>query len=200
MLIALVFLYDLLHVHEEGKKDWVFSSIYSIAGLFLFVAGIFNKKLFHNLSQQLALLLFESVLIISGAVYFWSKGASLVAASHAILAGAIILFWIYLKKREYGENIVVSEHSIVLPGLSGTRIVEWHQLSNVIKKDDLLTLDFKNNKLLQVDIRLRTLSSENQGLHTYFILTAKEIFLKTLPCSQRADVGGMLSGCPAMNG
>ena len=152
MLIALVFLYDLLHVHEEGKKDWVFSSIYSIAGLFLFVAGIFNKKLFHNLSQQLALLLFESVLIISGAVYFWSKGASLVAASHAILAGAIILFWIYLKKREYGENIVVSEHSIVLPGLSGNRIVEWHQLSNVIKKDDLLTLDFKNNKLLQVHV------------------------------------------------
>ena len=150
ILIALVFLFDLLHVHEEGKKDWVFSSIYTIAGLFLFISGVFNKKLFHNLSRQLALLLFDSVLIISGAVYFWSKGASLVAASHAILAGVIILWWIYLKKREYGENIVVSEQSIVLPGLSGDRIVEWHQLSNVVKKDDLLTLDFKNNKLLQV--------------------------------------------------
>jgi hypothetical protein len=141
-----------LHVHEEGKKDWVFSSIYSIAALFLFVSGVFNKKLFHNLSRQLALLLFESMLIISGAVYFWSKGASLVAVSHAILAGVIILFWIYLKKREYGENIIVSEQSIVLPGLSGDRIVEWHQVSNVIKKDDLLTIDFKNNKLLQVHI------------------------------------------------
>ena len=152
ILIALVFLFDLLHVHEEGKKDWVFSSIYTIAGLFLFISGVFNKKLFHNLSRQLALLLFDSVLIISGAVYFWSKGASLVAASHAILAGVIILWWIYLKKREYGENIVVSEQSIVLPGLSGDRIVEWHQLSNVVKKDDLLTLDFKNNKLLQVHV------------------------------------------------
>ena len=152
ILIALVFLFDLLHVHEEGKKDWVFSSIYTIAGLFLFISGVFNKKLFHNLSRQLALLLFDSVLIISGAVYFWSKGASLVAASHAILAGVIILLWIYLKKREYGENIVVSEQSIVLPGLSGDRIVEWHQLSNVVKKDDLLTLDFKNNKLLQVHV------------------------------------------------
>jgi len=152
ILIALVFLFDLLHVHEEGKKDWVFSSIYTIAALFLFISGIFNKKLFHNLSRQLALLLFESVLIISGAVYFWSKGTSIVAASHAILAGVIILFWIYLKKREYGENIVFSEQSIVLPGLSGDRIVEWHEVSNVIKKDDLLTLDFKNNKLLQVHV------------------------------------------------
>ena len=91
-------------------------------------------------------------MIISGAIYFWSKGASLVAVSHAILAGAIVLFWIYLKKREDGEKILVSEKSIVLPGLSGDRIIEWTQLANVIKKHDLLTLDFKSNKLLQVQV------------------------------------------------
>jgi hypothetical protein len=152
ILVALVFLYDLLHINEHARKDWIFSSVYIIAGVFLLVAGIFNKKLFPNLSRHLALFLFESVLIISGAVYFWSKGASLVAVSHGILAGAVLLLWIYLKKRENGERIVISEKSITLPGLSGDRIVEWYQLSNLVKKDDLLTLDFKNNKLLQVHV------------------------------------------------
>jgi uncharacterized membrane protein len=152
ILISLILIYDLTHVREEGKKDWIFSTVYVIAALFLFVAGILNRRIIRTISKNLNLLLFQFILIIGGAIYFWSKGASLVAVSHAILAGAIVLFWIYLKKRDEGEKILVSEESIVLPGLSGDRIVEWTQLTNVIKKHDLLTLDFKNNKLLQVQV------------------------------------------------
>jgi len=152
ILLGLILVYDLTHVREEGKKDWIFSTVYVIAAVFLFVAGILNRRIISTLSKHLNLLLFQSILVISGAVYFWSKGASLVAVSHAILAGSIVLFWIYLKKREDGEKILVSEKSIILPGLSGDRIVEWTQLANVLKKHDLLTLDFKNNKLLQVQV------------------------------------------------
>jgi uncharacterized membrane protein len=152
ILIGLILIYDLTHVREQGKKDWIFSAVYVIAALLLFIAGILNKRIIPTISKHLNLLLFQSFLIISGAVYFWSKGASLVAVSHAILAGTIVLFWIYLKKREDGEKILFSDKNIILPGLSGDRIVEWNQLSNVIKKHDLLTLDFRNNKLLQVQI------------------------------------------------
>ena len=76
----------------------------------------------------------------------------MVAFSHGVLAGVIVLFWIYLKRRENGEVIVISETNITLPGLSGDRVVEWNELTNLVKKHDLLTLDFKNNKLLQVEI------------------------------------------------
>jgi hypothetical protein len=152
ILIALIFLFDLSHTHMDGKKDWIFSAVYFISGIFLLIVGIFNKKFLTSLSKHLALLLFEFMLIISGAIYYWSKGASLVAVSHALLAGAIVLFWIYLKKRENGEKIIISEIDIILPGLAGDRIIEWNQLANVIKKHDLLTIDFKNNKLLQVQV------------------------------------------------
>jgi hypothetical protein len=139
-------------VHNQAKKDWIFSGVYLIASIFLFITAAFHKKLLQNLSKHLSLLLFESALILIGAIYFWSKGASLVAFSHGILAGVIVLFWIYLKKREHGERITVSEVNIILPGLSGDRIVDWKELTNVIKKYDLLTFDFKNNKLLQVQV------------------------------------------------
>ena len=29
------------------------------------------------------------------------------------------------------------------------RSIEWNELSNIILKDDLLTIDFKNNKIIQ---------------------------------------------------
>ena len=34
----------------------------------------------------------------------------------------------------------------------GSNHYEWSSFANVILKDNLLTLDFKNNKLLQLDI------------------------------------------------
>ena len=150
--MTLILVLDLFHVHEEQKKDWVFSSVYFISCIFLFLAVIFQNKVLRDMTRHLSLLLFESALIFSGAIYFWSKGVSVVAFSHGILAGVIILFWIYLKKRVSGEMIIVSNTNIIFPGLSGDRIIEWNELTHVIKKHDLLSFDFKNNKLVQIQV------------------------------------------------
>ena len=152
LLVALIFIIDLSHVPENRIKDWMFSAAYFIAFIFLLVAGIFYKKILTNVSRHFRILLLESMLFLGGSVYFWSKGLSLVALSHAILAGVLLLFMIYLRRRENGESIVVSESNVILPGLMGQRIVEWSLLANLIKRDDLLTLDFKNNRLIQVQV------------------------------------------------
>jgi hypothetical protein len=152
LLIALILVFDLLHLHPVDKKDWIFFFVFFMAGILLFITGLFTKKILKSLSKNLNVLLFESGVMLCAAIYFWSRGVSLVAFSHGVLAGVIVLFWIYLKRREKGEIIVVSETNITLPGLSGDRIIEWNELTNLIKKHDLLTIDFKNNKLLQVQI------------------------------------------------
>lgn len=152
LLVALIFIFDLSHVRENAIKDWIFSSAYFIAFIFLLVAGIFYKRFLNNPLRHFRLLFFESMLFLGGSVYFWSKGLSLVALSHAILAGVLVLFMIYLRRKEHGELIIVSGSNIILPGLTGQRIIAWDQLTNVIKKDDLLTLDFKSNKLMQIQV------------------------------------------------
>ena len=152
LLVALIFIIDLSHVPANTIKDWIFYAVYFIAFIFLLIAGIFYKKILTNVSRHFRLLSFESILFLAGSVYFWSKGLSLVALSHAILAGVLIMFMIYLRRIEHGELIVVLESNVILPGLTGHRIIEWDQLTKVIKRDDLLTLDFKNNKLMQVQI------------------------------------------------
>ena len=150
--MALIFVIDVSHVPENRIKDWVFSAVYFIAFIFLLIAGIFYKKILNNVSRHFRLLFFESMLFLGGSVYFWSKGLSFVALSHAILAGVLVLFMIYLRRKEQGELILVSRSNVILPGLTGQRIIEWSQLTNLVKKDDLLTLDFKNNRLMQVEI------------------------------------------------
>ena len=152
LLIALIFGIDLAHVPENRIKDWIFSAVYLGAFIFLLIAGIFYKKILNNISRHFRLLFLESMLFLGGSVYFWSKGLSLVAFSHAILAGVLVLFMIYLRRKEHGDLIIVSASNVILPGLTGHRIIEWSQLTNVIKRDDLLTLDFKNNRLMQVQI------------------------------------------------
>jgi hypothetical protein len=43
----------------------------------------------------------------------------------------------------------VSESNIIYPSFPG-KTIQWNELNNIIMKDGLLTLDFKNNKLIQV--------------------------------------------------
>ena len=152
LLIALIFGIDLAHVPENRIKDWIFSAVYLVAFIFLLIAGIFYKKILNNISRHFRLLFLESMLFLGGSVYFWSKGLSLVALSHALIAGILVLSMIYLRRKENGELIIVSISSVILPGLISERIVEWSELANVIKRDDLLTLDFKNNRLMQVQV------------------------------------------------
>jgi hypothetical protein len=135
---------------------------------------IFQKKILVDLTRHLSLLLFESTLIFCGAIYFWGKGIPLVAFSHGVLAGVIILFWIYLKKRVNGEVIIVSEANISFPGLAADRIIEWNELANVIKKYDLVSFDFKNNKLVQVQVANSDNINENEFNHFCQQQLAKE--------------------------
>lgn len=152
ILIGLILVFDFWHAGEEGKKDWIFSAICIIASLFLILTGALAKKLKISFDRHLTLLLFEALLMSGGMIYFWSKGSSLVSVSHALLGGDVILFFIYLKKRKTGEKIVVTERKIVIPSMISERVISWNDLSNVVKKDDVLTIDFKNNKLLQTEI------------------------------------------------
>ena len=48
--------------------------------------------------------------------------------------------------------VSVNANNIIYPSFP-KKIIQWNELNNVIMKDGLLTLDFKNNKLIQVLVR-----------------------------------------------
>ncbi len=152
LLIALILVFDISHVRETAPKDWLFTGMAGGVAVLLATLSVFHRRLLTTAARQLGLLWLESFIVLTGAIYFWSRGASLVAFSHGLAAGVIILFGIYLRRKFRGETITVSDKEILIPGLSASRTINWNELNNVVKRADLLTIDFRSNKLFQVEI------------------------------------------------
>ena len=79
--------------------------------------------------------------------------AILFFATRSISFAVILLVYGFLVKFLYkGSSIVVTKEGVVIKKFFGSPLHHWNEFSNIILKDNLLTLDFKNNKLIQVNI------------------------------------------------
>jgi hypothetical protein len=71
----------------------------------------------------------------------------------------VILFYLYsITKRQLKISIA---DKIIYPSFP-KRIIKWDELNNVILKDGLLTIDFKNNKIIQQLIKFPNLVNEKE--------------------------------------
>ncbi len=154
-IIALVFIFDATQTGLDGFKDGLFLGLFSGSAVLLVVQNLFNKKFRTTLDAHFNVLQIEAFIFSAAAIYFWSKGHNLVAASHFLLSAAIVLFWYYLKKRKDGEQIMVNDEGITTQNIFNDRKISWSEVSNVVKNADLLTIDFKNNKILQVEVDMK---------------------------------------------
>ncbi|MEO6732734.1 MAG: hypothetical protein ABIN01_16045 [Ferruginibacter sp.] len=74
-------------------------------------------------------------------------------ATHSIAFAVILLLYGYLVKFLYKKPLLeVADEGITIRKLFSAPAYQWNDFSNVVLKDNLLTLDFKNNKLIQVNI------------------------------------------------
>lgn len=77
----------------------------------------------------------------------------LFVATHSIAFAVILLVYGYLVKFLYKKPFLeVAEVGITIRKLFSAPTYQWNDFSNVVLKDNLLTLDFKNNKLIQLNI------------------------------------------------
>lgn len=74
--------------------------------------------------------------------FFWMR----FGANWAFVANIILWFLYTISKRKL--VITVSEEAVAYPSFPQKNI-RWSELNNVIMKDDLLTIDCKNNKVYQ---------------------------------------------------
>jgi len=144
------------HIQFIEKTSWLLTfliimllvfSIYTTANstllyvcliitLSLFISNLIEKRKKKNI-------VFKPILITGG------LGLS-IASSLPVIIGILIIISgliekIILQKREFG----FSKNIIQENGIFGKKI-NWGELNRVILKDDILTIDYKNNKLIQV--------------------------------------------------
>lgn len=113
------------------------TGILLLAILFLFIKK--NQKV-GVIDRKLALLGINAIIL-----YFWIKWDLYLFAIAAILFEAIYLYSI----RKF--EVLVDRESILYPSFPKRRIL-WNELENIVLKDGILTIDFRNNKLIQQDL------------------------------------------------
>ena len=116
---------------------WVFRK--SIAGIIviglLFTVALYarNKKKETSTAAHAGLLCIVFTWI--SLMYWWA-------------AAACLLFWLLYFISRQPLVVSFSEKTISYPSFP-RRNLDWKELSNTILKDDLLTIDFKNNRIVQ---------------------------------------------------
>lgn len=103
---------------------------------------------------------------------FYRFGLLIGAIGWYSLEDGIWIAWIYLlaamleKQVKFPEEIAFDENEIVKNSFPKKRY-SWSELNNVILKDGLLTIDFKNNQLIQKELESNTSEALEQEFNAY---------------------------------
>ena len=132
-LLGFVFLF----VNKEAGNQ---SNLFLLCSVFLIATYIFLavlKRIFKNPFPDTwhRLLFFYCSIVWLYDGFWWLSIALLIINLLDILANRIL-------------EVKISDEKIILPSIPKKEI-NWNELNNLLVKDGLLTIDFKNNKLFQ---------------------------------------------------
>lgn len=77
-----------------------------------------------------------------------------------------VLAGFFEKQAKFPEELAFDQDEIVVNSLPKKHIY-WEELNNVVIKDGLLTIDFKNNKLLQKEIQSGSNAKDEQDFNEF---------------------------------
>jgi hypothetical protein len=122
--------------------DKVKLSIYILLGFYAVLSIVYYFYRRHSKAL-------ETFSLVMALLYgnFWFQQAGIVA----VLAFAAVYIIVTLVKGKT-TTVLFSDDGIHLTRVFKTVIFPWAEMDNVILKDNLLTIDFKSNKIIQVEI------------------------------------------------
>jgi len=122
-----------------------------IASISLFY-GLFRKKLDWNAKYNFWLRLIQFISFIILGIAMTTVGRSLDYIGIFIFALLSIML-LFSEKRLFQETLIrIDENGIVIPGIYKDHLVEWKELSNVVIREDFITIFHEKQKYLQYQV------------------------------------------------
>jgi hypothetical protein len=129
-----------LLLHEENAFNKTYFIIFIVITAFYVLFVLFERLNRQYINDKM-----------HRTIFLW--GALGWARSDYWWVSFILLVFLFFDMMAHRKLVVsVSNEYIKLPSLTA-RQIEWAELSNLLLKDGLLTIDFKNNKLIQHPIQ-----------------------------------------------
>lgn len=152
MLIGILFLLNGIGIYKSASPNRNMTIFFFLLGL-ASIAFPFVMKRFNNIRAANSLTrMLQSFTCFTGCLYFLSHMEPMIGL--LLLATGIASAYIgWAEYKIFQPSFVrIDISGISLPTTFSERLIGWNQLNNVILRDDLLTLDFKNNKILQLEV------------------------------------------------
>jgi len=125
---------------------------YALFGLLIIVTCIFfNKKVIQSKGNTILRILEIIALILMLIYSAYKKWYLPIGYSSTALIGIILAY--YFEKNNKKDKIAAfNEKGIKIPGLGRHSNASWSEIKNIILKNNILTIDFRNNKLYQAQL------------------------------------------------
>jgi hypothetical protein len=126
-----------------------------IAAIILIVAAVLVNVLFVQFKVNKLLLLSIAALIL------------FIATRSIPFAAMLVVFGMLVKKFYKTPVVVVNTQGVNVQKMFSNQVHPWSRFNNIILKDNLLTLDFKNNQLWQLTIIESDASVDEHSFNTF---------------------------------
>jgi hypothetical protein len=150
--------------------------IYTLLGFIIIITCIFFNRKIIQTKANLVIRIIEIIALLLMLMFSVYKQWYLpVGYSSAALIG-IIITYILEKNNKKDKVTIFNETGIKIPGLGRHSNASWPEIKNIILKNNILTIDFRNNKLYQAH-----LSKNNKSLNKEdFVSFVQEQIIKNV--------------------
>jgi hypothetical protein len=126
-----------------------------IASAILFITAIGINRLFVKFRLNVSLLLCIAAVIL------------FIATRSIPFAVMLLVLGLLTKSLNKSPIVHINTEGVSIKRMFGSRLHSWGEFNNIILKDNLLTLDFRNNKLLQLNIVESNISVDENSFNTF---------------------------------
>jgi len=168
----------------KNEKQGLYKRITLIILFINFIFFIYGATITTNPDQK-KWFVFGAVVILVTSVFDWyrtRRSPVLIQDAYSGIYIAVVFAWVILKnywlatahlilmilfiKANRGKLIQFMPSHIYIQGWPDKKI-QWNSVSNIILKDGILTIDFKNNKLMQAKVVDSWTKIEEQSLNQF---------------------------------
>jgi hypothetical protein len=168
MLIGLLFLLNGIGIYKTPVPNWSMAVFFFVLG-FASIVFPFIMKRFSNIQAANSLTrMIQAFTCFTGCLFFLENKEPLIGLL-LLLTGAASAYIGYAEYKIFQPAFArIDTTGITLPTTFSERLIGWNQLNNVILRDDLLTIDFKSNKVLQLEVLDETGPVTAEEMNVFF--------------------------------
>lgn len=167
-MIGILFLFNVIGVYKMEDPNWLMALLFIALGTASLAFPFMMRKMRKMSETNSILRLLQVFTLFSGSLFFLSHMQPIIGGT-LLLAGLGVAYTAYAEYRimqpAYAE---IGETGITLPTVFGTKAFRWNEMNNVVLRNDLLTLDFRNNKVLQLDVLDEYSPAQTAEINAFF--------------------------------